>query len=182
MVADCLAAHDSLEVTAKSAPWRGAAAQKITPVRSVPHSGPSRHTKLGLGTNHVHGIREHGGKPRCTAWPAYATQNVCLWSHAVTSDSPDTLATNRAGKQCCRHSTVGEVGAASGRERTGVVHTLKNGGVKKAVKKGAQGQGAMKSLYTGGTAGPAIVDRTRTTMSCWSCTDASCRDPTNPSG
>lgn len=44
--------------------------------------------------------------------------------------------------------------------------TLKNGGVKKAVKNGAQGQGAMKSLYTGGTAGPAIVVRTRTTMSC----------------
>jgi len=52
--------------------------------------------------------------------------------------------------------------------------TLKNGGVKKAVKNGAHGQGAMKSLYTGGTAGPAMVLRTRTTMSCWSCTDAPC--------
>lgn len=46
--------------------------------------------------------------------------------------------------------------------------TLKNGGVKSAVKKGAQGQGAMKILYTGGTAGPAIVESTRTTMSCCS--------------
>lgn len=49
---------------------------------------------------------------------------------------------------------------------------MKKGGVKNAVRKGAHGHGAMNSLYTGGTAGPAMVASTRTTMSCCSCTVA----------
>src|SRR6056297_3359466 len=50
----------------------------------------------------------------------------------------------------------------------GPTRNLKNGGVKIAVKKGAQNHGAMNVLYTGGTNGPAMVARQVLTIFCWS--------------
>jgi hypothetical protein len=67
---------------------------------------------------------------------------------------PQTGCVHRASSLTVRIHTLSSERALS---TLGPTRNLKKGGVKNAVKNGAQGHGAINVLYTGGTSGPAIV-------------------------